>query len=120
MRQFNSVVASPLRDPHNSLDLLDLLVIGGRRPVQVSGNLSPQIGIDNKRLENVFRHDKRQATDIVLDIVVGHVNVVDTKGQVGRRNGSDSPVRLGAKRLLLVVGRRDSLDLISVTISLKS
>lgn len=42
--------------------------------------------------------------------------MVDTERQVGRRDGSDSPVRLGAEGLLLVVGRRDGLDLVSVAV----
>lgn len=115
-RQLDGIVASTLRNPDDSLDLLDPLVIRRRRPVEVSGNLGTQVGIDDERLQDVLGHDVGQATSVVLDIVVADVNVIDTERQVGRRDGSDSPVRLGAKGLLLVVGRRDGLDLISVAV----
>ena len=44
------------------------------------------------------------------------VNVVDTQRQVGRADSSNSPIRLGTKRLLLVVGRGHRLDLVTMTV----
>ncbi len=43
------------------------------------------------------------------------IDVVDTKRQVGRTDRSNSPVRLRAECLLLVVCRGDRLDFVSVT-----
>jgi hypothetical protein len=94
--EIDTVVGSSLRDPGDSLDLLDLLVVGRRRSVQVGNDLCTQIGIDNERLEDVLGHNIGEARSIVLDVVVANKDVVNSKGQVGSRDSSDPPVGLGS------------------------
>lgn len=70
VRQLDTIIAASLRYPDNSLDLLDLLIIGRRDTIQVSSNLGSQIGIDDERLQYVLGHDVGKARRLVLDIIV--------------------------------------------------
>ena len=45
----------------------------------------------------------RQRGSVVLDIVVGHVDVLQTQGEVRRRDRAHAPVGLAAEHRLLVV-----------------
>ncbi len=76
--------------------------------------LSPQIRDGDELLEDILRQDVRVA--ILLDVVRADINVVRSEVQIGRRDGSHTPLRLAAKVLLLVVGRGGGDDLLTVLI----
>ena len=77
-------------------------------------HLSAQVGDDDELLEHVLGQDVGEAR--LLDVVGRHVDVVRTQVQVGGGDGSHAPLRLGRKRLRLVVagGRHDDLVAVDV------
>ena len=112
--QVNRLVRAPLRRHHDAADLLHLRIIRRADSVQVSGDLRSQIRNGHELLQHVLGQDVSVAR--LLDIVRRHVDVVGADVQVGGRNGSDAPLRLGTERLALVVGRRARDDLVSVLV----
>jgi hypothetical protein len=115
-RQLDGRVRSSLGDVDDGFDLLDLGVVSGRGSVEVGSDLGSEIGVDDEGLEDVLRDDKGERASVVLDVVIGDKDMLHSEREVGRRDGSDSPVGLGREHLLLVVGRRDGLDLVSVDV----
>ena len=86
-----------------NLDLLDLLVIRWRHTVQVRRDLRAQIRRSDERAQDVLRQNIGVRGSIILDVVVGHVDVLQTQGKVRRRDRAHAPVGLAAEHRLLVV-----------------
>lgn len=121
--QFYRIVVAALRHPCNglerrirhgeetsatkntNLDLLDLLVIRRRNTVQVCSNLSSKICRGDESTKNIPRKNIGIRGSVILDIVVRDVDVLKTKWQMCCRDGTNTPIGLATKHLLLVVGR---------------
>ena len=112
VRQLDVAQTADLGHHDDALDLLDLVVVGGRGAVEVTGDLDAQIGNGDEALENVLGHD---VGDVVQVTIHGrHVHVVGPGAQVGGGDGSGAPLGLGGERLLLELrGGRDN-DLLAV------
>ena len=114
--QLHTVVVSTLRDPRNGLDLFDLLVVRRGDTVHERSDLGTKVRGRDERSEDVLWKDISEGSCIVLDIIVGDMDILKTKRQVGCGDRTDSPVGLAAEHLLFVVGRGDSLDRVTVYI----
>jgi len=114
--QLHTIVVSTLRDPRNSLDLLDLFVVRRGDTVHKCGNLGAEIRSRDERSEDILWKDVGEGTCVILDVVVGDVDVLQTKRQMCRGDRADTPVRLAAEHLLLVVGRSDGLDHVTMDV----
>ena len=110
--QVDRLVRSPLRRHHDAANLLHLRIVRRTDAVQVAGDLGAQVRNGHKLLQHVLGQNVRVAR--LLDVVRRHVDVVGAQVEVGGRNGPDAPLRLGAERLRLVVGRRARDDFVAV------
>ena len=104
-------LTSSLRDHRDRLDLDDSRIVRSDRSEQITGDGRTQVGGADERLHDVLGENERR--QVVLDVVVGDVDVLESKGNVGGGDGSDPPVSLAREDLLLVLSRRDYLDLVS-------
>lgn len=98
-------------DHDDGLDLDDARVVARLRAEEVRGDGRAQVGGADKVLHDVLGED--EGREVVLDVVVGDVDVLETERDVGRRDGADPPVRLAQEDLVLVRGRRDDVDLVA-------
>ena len=105
-------MVAPLRGHDHAADLLDLGVVWRAHAIHVPGNLRAEISNADELLEDVLGHDVGVAC--LADVVAVDVDVVDAEVEVGSADGADTPVRLGAKRRLLVGGRGGDDELIAV------
>ena len=103
VRQFHTVVATSLRRPGNSLDLLHLLIVGWRDTIQESSDLGTKVGGGDEGAQDVLWQDVGVRQRIVLDIVIGNIDVLQTEREVRGRDSADTPVGFAAENLLLVV-----------------
>lgn len=74
--KLDAVVATTLRNPHDSLNLLDLLVIRRGNTIQEGGNLGAQICGCNEGAEYIFGKDIGEGAGVVFDIIVRDVDVL--------------------------------------------
>ena len=81
--------------------LLHLGVVCRRNAIQVSRDLSSQVGNHHKLLQDVFRQDVSVAG--LLDIVRRHIDVICPQVEVGRRDGPHPPLGFAGKGVSLVV-----------------
>lgn len=77
--EFDAVVVPALRDPDDSLDLLHLLVVRRRSTIQVGGYLCTQVCRCDERAKDVLRQNIGERRSVVLDIIVGDVDVLQTQ-----------------------------------------
>ena len=108
---------STLGYPCNDLDPLDLLVVRGGDTIHKRGNLGAEVRSRDERSEDVLWKDVvGERTCIVLDAVVGGVDVLQTQRQVRGGDCANPPVGFAAEHLLLVVGRSDGLNYVTVDV----
>lgn len=100
-------LARTLGYDRDGLDLDDSRVVRRDGSEEVSSDGRPEVGRAHEGLEQVLGED--EGREVILDVVVRHVDVLETEGDVRRRNRSDPPVGLGREDLLLIRrrGRRE-------------
>lgn len=116
--QFNRSLTRSLWYHRHRLDFNHSRVVGRYSTKQVSCNRRAKIGGADERLHNVLRED--ESWQVVLDVVVGHVDVLKSQWNVGRRDGSNPPIRLTREDLLFVRRSRHNLNLVSLDIGRSS
>ena len=114
--QLHAVVVSALRNPRNGFDLLHLLIVRRGDTVHEGSNLGAEVRSRDECSEDVLWKDVSEGSCVVLDVIVGNVNVLEAKRQMRRGDRANSPVRLATEHLLLVVGRSDGLDRVTVNV----
>ena len=107
-----------LRNHSDRLDFDNSRIVRSDRSEKVTSDRRPQIGSADERLHDILGENERR--EIVLDVVVCNVNMLKSKRDVGRGNGSNPPVRLTREYLLLVLSRRDNLNLVSSNVGRSS
>ena len=110
----DSLMRAPLRWHDNAPNLLDLTIVRRRDAVEVATNLRAQIGDGDELLEDILGQNVGVA--VLLNIIRAHVDVVGAKVEIGRGDGTHSPLRLTTEMLLLVVGGGGGDDLLAVLI----
>ena len=74
--------------------------------------LGTKIRYDDELLEHILGEDVSEPR--LLYVVRGHIDVVGSQVQVGGRDGSHSPLRLGGESLPLIVAGRGDDDFVPV------
>ena len=115
MRQRRVTRVPDLRHHDDALDLLDLLVVRRRRPVEVAGHLHAQVGDRDEPPEDVLRDDVGVVL-VLADVVRRDVDVVGSCAEVRRRDRSRPPLGLRREGLLLEVRRRRHDDVLAVDV----
>ena len=86
------------------LDLFDLFVIWRRGTIQERSHLCSEVCCYDKRAKDIPWKNVCERSGVVLDIVVGDIDVLQSKRKMCCRNGTHTPVRFTAEDLLLVIG----------------
>lgn len=71
-----------LRDHRDRLDFDDARVVRSDRSEEVTGDGSAQVGSADERLHDVLGED--ECRQVVLNVVVGNIDVLESKRNVGR------------------------------------
>ena len=66
------------------LNLLDLLIVWRGYTIQRAGDLGAQVGVDDERGKNIVRQNVGEGREVVLYLVVGEVDVLESQCQVRR------------------------------------
>lgn len=78
-RQLDAVVTSPLWYPCNSLNFLDLLIVWRRGAIQEGSYLRSEVSGSDECAQDVLRQHVSKGCRVVLDIIVGNIDVLQTK-----------------------------------------
>lgn len=111
---FDRSLRGSLRYHDDCLDFDNSGIVGSGGTEEVGCDWSTKIGRSDEGFHDVLGEDKGR--EVVLDIVVRNVNVLETKRDVGRRNRSNSPIRLTREDLLFVSGSGNNLNLVSLDV----